>query len=190
MCRPSVQGCDYIDGIMNDVVLRLVVCVFLSKCAFCNTLRLLRKRHHKLLFYCQKARCVYGRVYLHLCSHSFISSLLKIKCKCYWIKEQTAAAGLYGRVNECVRTLIVAQIWCFAGLMLSAVRRCVFICRWKEFVLMSRSVCLKLWLKVRKHCSKSWSDTSQSSPLGPVGQSISNRPKKCDRWLLVHFSFS
>lgn len=121
VCRPSVQGCDYIDGIMNDVVLRLVVCVFLSKCAFCNTLRLLRKRHHKLLFYCHKARCVYGRVYLHLCSHSFISSLLKIKCKCYWIKEQTAAAGLYGRVNECVRTLIVAQIWCFAGLMFDVV---------------------------------------------------------------------
>lgn len=95
--------------------------VFLSKCAFCNTLRLLRKRHHKLLFYCHKARCVYGRVYLHLCSHSFISSLLKIKCKCYWIKEQTAAAGLYGRVNECVRMLIVAQIWFFAGLMFDVV---------------------------------------------------------------------
>lgn len=128
VCHRSVQGCDYIDGIMNDVVgLRLVV-VFLSKCAFCNTLRLLRKRCHKLLFYCHKARCVYGRVYLRLCSHSFISSLLKIKCKCYWIKEQTAAAGLYGRVNECVPNADCCSdlIFCF---MSSAGRRCVCVCK-------------------------------------------------------------
>jgi len=155
--------------------------VFLRKCAFCNTPRLFRKRRHKLLFYCHKARCVYGRVYLHLCSHSFISSLLKIKCKCYWIKEQTFAAGLYGRVNECV-----PNTDCCSDLILC--RFDVLCCRqWDDVCLSAgeRSVCahVTFWPSLVENTVGSHDRTPLSSPSGPVAQVRLRSPKKV--WQLV-----